>query len=606
MPEYIKKIRTDKGDCLIDYNALANRPSSLKNPNAITFTGAVSAQYDGSSPVTVNIPESYDSEELIDVRTGWDGTEYDTAGDAVRGQASSLYDQYTSLRDDLSDVVTYPEIVNPFAQENFNYLGLNNISPTFEDGGFHFVTSGINDSSIWFNVQGLVLGHNYKLSFDVVEDAIYKILIGDHVINNAVGKQSYEFAANSSDLAMRMIIYYTETNFKVTNSELVDLDEKATLLEELRAKQAEKELQEQIDQKITKEELKDVISFSGQSTNPLVEDNYRYTGTNSISLIFFGQGFTISTSGVNDTNLWFDIKNLVVGHSYSISFNVTFGELFYVRISDFKQNNVSGNFEHQFTAENSRQSINLGVWYTNTTITVDDVKLVDLDEKTHLVSNYWYKGKKGVRFGDSITAQADFWEEGKLEGSGWSALVKEYFGCSDIVNCGIGGSTISGDSVTNAMWTDERINALPEDSDFVLFMGGTNDWMQNKPLGDLDSVDTSTFHGALNVIAQKLSARFPDAVIIWMCNVYGKKINSGEENGSGLTLYDYSRAFIESADMNGFAALDMFKSWTKHNCEQYLNSEDDGTTFIHPNKKGGMKMAGIIIHGMKENEPIII
>lgn len=31
-------------------------PTSLKNPNAITFTGAVSATYDGSSAVTVNIP----------------------------------------------------------------------------------------------------------------------------------------------------------------------------------------------------------------------------------------------------------------------------------------------------------------------------------------------------------------------------------------------------------------------------------------------------------------------------------------------------------------------------------------------------------------------
>lgn len=52
----ISKIRTDKGDCQIDYNALANRPSSLKNPCALTFTGEASSKYDGSTPVTVNIP----------------------------------------------------------------------------------------------------------------------------------------------------------------------------------------------------------------------------------------------------------------------------------------------------------------------------------------------------------------------------------------------------------------------------------------------------------------------------------------------------------------------------------------------------------------------
>ena len=56
MSDYIKKIRTDKGDKQIDYTALANLPGSMKNPYPITFTGGESAKYDGSSPVTVNIP----------------------------------------------------------------------------------------------------------------------------------------------------------------------------------------------------------------------------------------------------------------------------------------------------------------------------------------------------------------------------------------------------------------------------------------------------------------------------------------------------------------------------------------------------------------------
>lgn len=33
-------------------------PSALPNPNALTFTGAVTGSYDGSEPVTINIPES--------------------------------------------------------------------------------------------------------------------------------------------------------------------------------------------------------------------------------------------------------------------------------------------------------------------------------------------------------------------------------------------------------------------------------------------------------------------------------------------------------------------------------------------------------------------
>lgn len=52
----IKRIRTDKGDCKIDYNSLANRPSSMKNPYALTFSGAASSSYDGTAPVNVRIP----------------------------------------------------------------------------------------------------------------------------------------------------------------------------------------------------------------------------------------------------------------------------------------------------------------------------------------------------------------------------------------------------------------------------------------------------------------------------------------------------------------------------------------------------------------------
>lgn len=57
MAEYITKIRTSEGDKQIDYNALANLPESMKNPNAITFVNGVSGSYDGSAPIEVNVPD---------------------------------------------------------------------------------------------------------------------------------------------------------------------------------------------------------------------------------------------------------------------------------------------------------------------------------------------------------------------------------------------------------------------------------------------------------------------------------------------------------------------------------------------------------------------
>lgn len=573
--------------------------SGLPQPSGASNAGKVPVVKDDGTY------ELGESAEVVDIRTGNDGRVYNTAGDAVRGQTKELSDENTALINNLGEIITFPEVKSPFKEEYFSYSGSNGIAPDFYAGGFSFTTSGFNDGNMFFTVPGLTIGHRYRLEFDVSKDAVHKIIVGSHEIDNAVGHQEHEFEADSGSLWMNFQILYTETNFEITNAKLVDLDDKTVLLEESRAKKAESKLQEQILGRITKSELKDVITFP-EPTNPLVTDNYKYTGSNNINLSFSDNGFVISNpDGANDVNMWFDIPGLIIGHEYSLSFDVTSGELYIVRISDFTQNNVNGEFEHKFTATKETQSVNIGIWYTNATVSVENVKFTDLDEKTRLANAYWYKGKKGARFGDSITAQADFWESGDLEGSGWSVLVKEYFGCSDIVNCGIGGSTVSGDLVTNAMWTGERINALPSDSDFVLFMGGTNDWMQNKELGDADSSDTSTFNGALNVIAQKLSTKYQTGLIIWMCNVYGKKNVEDEKNSVGLTLYDYSRAFIESANRNGFPVIDMYKSWTKYNYAIYLNAEDEGRSFIHPNRKGGVKMANIIVSGMKACEPVI-
>lgn len=58
MADYITKIRTTSGDKQMDYNALANLPQALKNPNKLTFTGAVAGEYDGSKEMTVDIPVS--------------------------------------------------------------------------------------------------------------------------------------------------------------------------------------------------------------------------------------------------------------------------------------------------------------------------------------------------------------------------------------------------------------------------------------------------------------------------------------------------------------------------------------------------------------------
>lgn len=48
-----------------NYNDLTNKPTTMKNPESITFTGAVTGTYDGSSALTVNIPEASNNTQVI-------------------------------------------------------------------------------------------------------------------------------------------------------------------------------------------------------------------------------------------------------------------------------------------------------------------------------------------------------------------------------------------------------------------------------------------------------------------------------------------------------------------------------------------------------------
>ena len=56
-----------------DFSAQVDIPKTLPNPNAITFTGAVTGSYDGSAPMTVNIPSAVTDahiNSLIDTKLG--------------------------------------------------------------------------------------------------------------------------------------------------------------------------------------------------------------------------------------------------------------------------------------------------------------------------------------------------------------------------------------------------------------------------------------------------------------------------------------------------------------------------------------------------------
>ena len=93
-------------NAIIESNGEIKRcPSSDKfpNPNPLTFTGAVEGSYDGSEPLTVNIPSGSDAT--------YDDTELRQRVDAIEAK-ESIWDAKSNFSGSYNDLTDKPIITN--------------------------------------------------------------------------------------------------------------------------------------------------------------------------------------------------------------------------------------------------------------------------------------------------------------------------------------------------------------------------------------------------------------------------------------------------------------------------------------------------------------
>lgn len=223
----------------------------------------------------------------------------------------------------------------------------------------------------------------------------------------------------------------------------------------------------------------------------------------------------------------------------------------------------------------------------------------------------WYKGKKLVSFGDSITGQGR-----------WQKYVKDYFGFASHVNCGIGGSTVANngnkvDGTPNDQWmcSDYRISTIPSDADVILFFGGHNDWgTLSIPFGTVgETPNDKSFIGAYELTIKKLIQTFPNAKIITMSCVGGRTPTENENpdtqmylphdvNGEtkNLCMTDFAKACKEVSEYYGIPCIDV----GAESGISTLNHTTYIADVIHPNAEGGKLIANAVINGLKRFEPI--
>ena len=196
-----------------------------------------------------------------------------------------------------------------------------------------------------------------------------------------------------------------------------------------------------------------------------------------------------------------------------------------------------------------------------------------------------FSGKKIACLGDSITAAANLeGEEGYLSYA-YPSVLKELLGAEEVYNLGIGGSSIG------RYWSDafvERYTQIPEDTDIIIVMGGTNDGfcLSEKEFGSLTERKTRTFCGDLDELMRGLKENYPEADIFFVTplpNILQDYLM--RERTYLLPQKNLSDVILTLSAAYDFQVIDLYNSniLDSHDADIVADYMPDG---VHANKAG--------------------
>lgn len=209
-------------------------------------------------------------------------------------------------------------------------------------------------------------------------------------------------------------------------------------------------------------------------------------------------------------------------------------------------------------------------------------------------ANKW-KGKTYVSYGDSITAQGN-----------WQKYAVESLGLTH-VNKGIGGTTLCGDETnTKCGFHDTRIDSFPDSVDVISIMFGTNDWSQNKVIGE-DDGDVTTYKGAMGVTIKKLQTKYPTARIIIIAPPFRADSQWDAEQPveptRGAGILGFGDCCEEMAEKYGCSFINSYRDMgvNIYNFKYFLEEE---TWPVHLNDLGGERLGVLLLSKLLEIAPL--
>lgn len=203
---------------------------------------------------------------------------------------------------------------------------------------------------------------------------------------------------------------------------------------------------------------------------------------------------------------------------------------------------------------------------------------------------YDFSGISIACLGDSITEAANLSDQEDYQQYAYPARLKELLGAESVVNLGIGGSSIG------RYWADafvDRYQAIPQDADLIIVMGGTNDGfcLNQEEFGTMEERKERTFIGDLDELLRGLKENYPNAKVVLatpLPNVLHDMLR--KERDYLLPQYLLVNAMKQLAEEYDIPVIDLYNSniLDTHDAAVIYNYMPDG---VHCNPAGYQIMA---------------